>query len=84
MPYIKPEKRNALYPTSRQPARTPGELNYQITMLCLSYLAKFGANPSYGDRNEVMGALQCAGLEFYRRAVAPYEDAMIGANGDVY
>ena len=30
------------------------------------------------------GALECAKLEFARRIVAPYEDAKIKENGDVY
>jgi hypothetical protein len=33
--------------------------------------------------NDVMGAFTGAQAEFYRRDVAPYEDAKIQQNGDV-
>jgi hypothetical protein len=58
----------------------PGELNYLITKLCLDYLG----TESYSKYNEVIGVLECAKLEMYRRAVAPYEDKKIAENGDVY
>ncbi len=34
--------------------------------------------------NAVVGALECAKLELYRRMVAPYENGKIAENGDVY
>jgi hypothetical protein len=60
---------------------TDGELNYCITNMCLKFL---GSNPRYTDFNTVIGVLECAKLEMYRRAVAPYEDTKIIENGDVY
>lgn len=63
-------------------ARTPGKLNYAITRLCDLYLQDRGV--SYDRLNEVIGALECAKLEFYRRIAAPYEDVKIEDNGDVY
>ena len=39
---------------------------------------------SYSVMNEIVGALECAKLEMYRRIYAPYEDEKIEANGDVY
>ena len=77
MPYIpsKDRDRAAVMPG------TPGELNYAITDLCVDYLA--GTEKRYADRAEVIGALECAKLEFYRRALAEYEDAAIAKNGDV-
>ena len=33
---------------------------------------------------QVVGAVRCAQMEFYRRVAAPYEDAAIKKNGDVY
>lgn len=74
---------------------TSGELNYLVTQLCLSYLdsckdrsglmvTKEVKRNSYRDYNEVVGALECCKLEFYRRAVSIYEDEKIKENGDVY
>ena len=60
----------------------PGELNYVITKIIKSYLEYKSKN--YSDYNEVIGVLECAKLEFYRRAVSPYEDKKIKENGDVY
>jgi hypothetical protein len=39
---------------------------------------------SYRTINDVLGALEGAKLEFYRRVAAPYEDQKIQENGDVY
>lgn len=59
-----------------------GELNYLITCLCLLYINRHGK--SYNTLSDVVKALECAKLEFYRREVAPYEDKKIEQNGDVY
>jgi hypothetical protein len=77
MPYIN-EKNRAM---ARTVPTTPGELNYAITMLCKEYLA---GSVSYMRINDVLGALEGAKLEFYRRIAAPYEDTKIQENGDVY
>jgi hypothetical protein len=58
-----------------------GEVNYIVTRLLLAWL---GDRPSYGKFNEAIGVLECAKLELYRRAVAPYEDDKAVTNGDVY
>jgi hypothetical protein len=58
-----------------------GVLNYSITRLVQAFLGK---SPSYADFNAVIGVLECAKLELYRRAVAPYEDQKREENGDVY
>ena len=60
----------------------PGKLNYLITMLCKTYL--IDNNLNYQTINDVVGALEGAKLEFYRRVAAPYEDIKIKENGDVY
>jgi len=60
----------------------PGELNYAITELMINYLNRKGV--SYTNMNEVIGVLECAKLELYRRMAAPYEDTKIEENGDVY
>lgn len=59
----------------------PGELNYLITRICASY---WSANNGYQGINDIVGALEGAKLEFYRRVAVPYEDTKIIENGDVY
>jgi hypothetical protein len=39
---------------------------------------------SYQNINELIGVLECAKLELYRRVASPYEDEKIQSNGDVY
>ena len=59
---------------------TSGQLNYAITKLVHYFL---GDSPRYDDYNSVIGVLECAKLELYRRQVAIYEDQKIEENGDV-
>lgn len=77
-PYVPEEDRRAL--RHREP-RTSGELNYAITRLVLDFLSDL---PSYMEYNEVIGALECAKLELYRRRIAQYEDRKKEENGEVY
>lgn len=79
MPYINPEAKAAYW--EGQVPRTAGELNYHLTVQILDYL---GDRPNYQKYNEVIGVLECAKLELYRRMVAPYEDGKRLTNGDVY
>ncbi len=88
MPYIKPEERDTLvvqYNNTMDLGSmfpdNPGELNYVITMLIKNY---FDYKPCYQSINDVVGALEGAKLEFYRRVAATYEDLKIKENGDVY
>ena len=56
-----------------------GHLNYIITRLILN------TNPeNYKDFNAILGVLESAKLEFYRRKISHYEDKKIKENGDVY
>ena len=79
MPYIKQQDKDAL---RHRPAETPGELNYSITTIAQAYIHTHGL--SYKNINDVLGALEGAKLEFYRRIAAPYEDEKMKENGDVY
>ena len=81
MPYIKQENRESLlrYPLTIADA---GELNYSITKLIDVYVSLHGLK--YETLNAIVGVLECAKAEFYRRVVAPYEDLKIQENGDVY
>lgn len=80
MPYISQDDRDELahYPI----ADGVGQLNYQITMLVHRYVRRHGL--VYNRISDVIGALEAAKLEFYRRVVVPYEDKKIKENGDVY
>jgi hypothetical protein len=81
MPYISQSRRDALGTGNVVPA-TAGELNYMLTRQCLAYMS--GQDLSYQTINDVMGALQGATLEMYRRVAVPYEDYKLELNGDVY
>lgn len=83
MPYIKQERRLALAFDDYPRPEGPGELNYVITKLIDDYLYR-KVKGSYADINEVIGVLECAKLEFYRRIAAPYEDEKCRQYGDVY
>lgn len=88
MPYITKERRAEMTPNMDLLA-TAGELNYAITLLIDKYLNTRAIvagrqTTSYADINEVIGVLECAKLELYRRIAAPYEDTKIVSNGDVY
>lgn len=85
MPYIKQDDRDFFderLTFKVKAIHTPGELNYCITKLVDHYLSSHGKN--YASINEVIGVLECAKLELYRRIASPYEDGKIQENGDVY
>lgn len=89
MPYI-PELRRrewdaALTAAAQVHAATfvgPGQMNYLITALLNQYLCS--SLVGYDALNEVIGILECAKQEFYRRVIAGYEDVKRTENGDVY
>jgi hypothetical protein len=78
MPYIPQQDRAR---AQKLPA-TAGELNYAITALLTWYVGSKGQ--SYQTYNDMLGALEGAKLELYRREIAPYENFKIEQNGDVY
>lgn len=64
----------------------PGDLNYVVTRLCLGLLYDLPQSRpklNYQKLNAVVGALEAAKLEIYRRHVAPYEDMKMLDHGDV-
>lgn len=81
MPYIAQYRREFLDPDGVSP-QSVGELNFLFTLLAYRFWKENGAN--YSAINDVLGALEGAKLEFYRRVAAPYEDKKIKENGDVY
>ena len=83
MPYIDQAARRGIDEGYAAPG-TAGQLNYAVTSLIDDYLNEWGDKLSYGAINEVVGVLECAKLELYRRVAAPYEDLTMIRNGDVY
>jgi hypothetical protein len=81
MPYINQDRREAIAGGAHP--RDAGELNFAITTLVDRYLSEKNGF-RYADLNEVIGALEAAKLELYRRVAAPYEDRKIAESGDVY
>jgi broad-specificity NMP kinase len=59
-----------------------GDLNFIISTILNDMLNAYGT--SYSMLNDMVGVLECAKLELYRRVAAPYEDEKIESNGDVY
>lgn len=88
MPYIKKEKRaeidnhleHLLVDISKSDY-CAGDLNYVFTKIIIEYFDKKG---NYQSINDIVGALEGAKIEFYRRKAASYEDLKISENSDVY
>ena len=82
MPYIKCEERPQIDKVlGCLDSFNEGQLNYIITKLCQRYIKENGE--SYVNYNALIGVLECAKLELYRRKTSRYEDLKILANGDV-
>ena len=91
MPYITQEKRLPTIETTRKLINLiseapdkfgPGDLNYIISRIIGHYISKKGL--CYQHINDVVGVLECAKLEVYRRLAGPYENNAIKKNGDLY
>jgi hypothetical protein len=80
VPYIRRERQEALAKSADM--IDEGELNFVLTAACNVYVGD--RKLTYGLVNAVIGALECAKLEFYRRVAVPYEDVKRSQNGDVY
>jgi hypothetical protein len=74
-PYIPKDRRGRL-------PENAGELNYAFTYLINYYLGLRGK--SYQTFNDIIGALEGAKLEVYRRVAVPYEEIKRAERGDVY
>ena len=79
MPYIKVTDRLKVEQTG---ATSAGELNFLFTEVIIDYISR--NKLSYATINDVLGALEGAKLEFYRRVAVPYEEDKIATNTDVY
>src|SRR5665213_15605 len=84
MPYITQDRRDLL-PNSffdeLPDEPVAGDLNYLFTIISHEYLRRRGLRYAY--INDVVGALEGAKLEAYRRIAGDYEDLAIAKNGDV-
>lgn len=89
MPYIKKTDRSRILVevpmlgkiVDFQSIDNAGELNYTFTIIAKEYLQRKGLK--YQHINDIIGALEGAKLELYRRVAASYEDEKIKQNGDV-
>ena len=79
MPYIKEERKADVLVNG---ATNAGELNYLFTYWIGQYL--LDKDESYQTYNDIIGALEGAKQELYRRKIAPYENIKMAKNGDVY
>lgn len=78
MPYID----KSIRPRAETSPMTAGELNYAITKLLIKYQAN--RKLTYQTINDIIGALEGAKQEYYRRVATIYENQKIDENGDVY
>jgi hypothetical protein len=84
MPYILQSDRkrlNTLISKLSDKIQTEGDLNYVITSLLHKEVDNAGE--CYATYNKLMGVMDCASREFYRKKVAPYEEKKILDNGDI-
>ncbi|SRR6266699_1441575 len=85
MPYITPEDRKWLDYILKdffgKVDLEAGQFNYLISRMLDDQVLE---QECYKRFNELVGMLECAKLEFYRRVIAPYEDMKREKNGDVY
>lgn len=84
MPYIEEQRRREI--ESGEPLLNAGELNYAICRQIMRYIIprEPKAKISYKIINDVMGALEGAKFEFYRKIAANYEDLKEEVNGTVW
>ena len=81
MPYIKPEDREQFEGHTLVVPKNAGELNFVITRMIDAYWHYNGMN--YQAFNDIIGVLDAAKMEYYRRRVAYYETVKCQENGDV-
>jgi hypothetical protein len=79
MPYIPPSEKKRVDQDNL--ITTAGQFNYALNQLVNIYIEQNEFN--YQTANDIVGAIECAKMEIYRRLVAPYEDKKILQNGDV-
>ncbi len=93
MPYIPAQDRATYDPligqladllARQQPDRRKGHANYVLTqILRRAWGVDRPENESYSSYADVVGTLECAKHEPYRRWIAAYEDTAIARHGDL-
>jgi hypothetical protein len=85
MPYIPTSEKEkvdrGLIALNLSELKDSGALNYAIHQIIAQYISQ--NKESYQTFNDVIGALECAKMEIYRRKIGGYEEAKIVQNGDV-
>lgn len=85
MPYIptsqKEEIDKGLIALNLSEIKDSGGLNYAIHQIVSRYISQ--NKESYQTYNDIIGALECAKMELYRRLISDYEDKKILLNKDV-
>jgi hypothetical protein len=91
MPYISKLKREELDKKIEQlllniDQLNVGELNYTISNIINYYIRIKSDHKEFNYElcNSLIGVLECAKLELYRKVVSPYEDKKIKENGKLY
>jgi|11BtaG_2_1085332.scaffolds.fasta_scaffold12587_3 hypothetical protein len=79
MPYIPQSEKNQV--DSHNLISTAGQFNYALNQLIANFIDQNDFN--YQTANDIVGAMECAKMELYRRLISPYEDKKISENGDV-
>lgn len=86
MPYIDESRRKVLGLESL--SQSAGDLAYIVYREALGALgippgSHNSRAPRFEDYARVMGAIEAAKIELYRRLIAPYEDSKRCENGDI-
>jgi len=85
MPYIaKSEKEKidkGLVAIHLSKLENAGGLNYAIHQIIAQYISQ--NKEDYQTYNDIIGVLECAKMELYRRSISEYEDKKILQNKDV-
>lgn len=85
MPYIptsqKEEINKGLIALNLSEIKDSGGLNYAIHQIIAQYISQ--NKESYQTFNDIVGSLECAKMELYRRLISEYEDRKILLNKDV-
>ena len=82
MPYILDSERKNYSPLIGDAYKHPGQLNFSISKLACYYISDLGE--SYKTYNDIIGALECAKQELYRKIVSKYEDKKEKESGTIW
>jgi len=83
MPYIKEDSRKIFDKQIENLVEVidkPGELTYCLYSIFKKLTER---NKKFSTISSIIGEIECAKLEFYRRIVSPYENTKIRENGDI-